>query len=85
MSGKRDVATLSISATEMERLEEIAEKLDCKWGEKGNVSEMMRQIADGKLVVVSKQSQISSQEKLSKAIGKCFAALIEIQQILFGG
>ena len=77
-------ATLSISDSEMRELEKIAAEHNCLWGEKPNVSELMRQIASRNIKLISLESQLREKQKMSLAISKIFAALSEIQQILFG-
>lgn len=84
MTRKNQSITLAVSESDMQRLEEIAMQHGCKWGDNPNVSELLRQIAGGELIVISRKTQLNRHEQLQKAIAKAFNALIEIQQILFG-
>ena len=85
MTRKNQSITLAVSQSEMQQLEVIAMQHSCKWGDKPNVSELMRQIASGDLIIVSRQQQLIKSEMIQLAIARAFTALIEIQQILFGG
>ena len=49
MPRKRPSVTLSIEESEKLALEQLALDFDQKWGEKPNVSKLLKAIADGKL------------------------------------
>lgn len=51
MPKKREVVTLSLAPVHLKALEAIALEHGCKWGERPNVSELLRRIAAGELVV----------------------------------
>ena len=53
MAAKRSSINLSISSYEKQQLEDLALRLGIYWGEKPNISEMLKRIAQGKLRVVA--------------------------------
>jgi hypothetical protein len=53
MSKKNESITLSCSEGDIKALEALAASLGCTWGCKGNVSELMRHLAQGKLKIVT--------------------------------
>lgn len=52
MARKGESATFSLSPGDIEALEAIALDLECTWGEKPNISALLRKIANGSLVVL---------------------------------
>jgi hypothetical protein len=44
--------TIRLSEERKEKLSAIAYTLDCKWGDKGNITKLLEDIADNKLLVV---------------------------------
>lgn len=76
--------TLSAAPEDIEILEEIAQKYECMWGKQPIISELLRQIAQGKLKIVPATGENRKRERLNNAINKAFATLLEIQQIIFG-
>lgn len=67
---KRSVTTLSgINNTEREALEKIAIQHGCSWGDKPNVSRLLKRIANGDLIVIDPQISsrlIPEKEELQK-------------------
>lgn len=53
MKKRRESLTLSLSVSEKAELERIALHFGCMWGERPNISELLKKIADGDLVVTS--------------------------------
>jgi hypothetical protein len=53
MTKRRPSITLTLSAQEKQALEALAEEFDIHWGDKPNVSELIKRIAQGKLRVVA--------------------------------
>jgi len=53
MAVKRSSINLSISSYEKQQLEDLALRLGIYWGEKPNISEMLKRIAQGKLRVIA--------------------------------
>jgi hypothetical protein len=51
MSRKNESITLSVDEGQKAQLEAIALKFGCTWGDKPNVSELMKRIAAGKLEI----------------------------------
>ena len=69
MSNKRrEVVSLSLTQSDLEGLNKIALKFDCRWGEKPNVSELCRRLVDGRLKVVWGDEPDSPDPRLTKAI-----------------
>lgn len=50
MSRKGQSITLSLSPEQKERLESIALSVGAKWGGEPNISELVRMLADGRLI-----------------------------------
>lgn len=80
---KRQVGTFNISPEDVRKLEKIASEMDCFWGDKPNISEMLRRIANGEIVLNYRSDQTEKSQRLLAAINKAMSALIEIQQIFF--
>ncbi len=53
MSRKDESITLSVTAADLKALEALAVQYKCTWGAKANVSELVRQIAQGKLQITT--------------------------------
>ena len=51
MSRKNESITLSVDEGQKAQLEAIALEFGCTWGDKPNVSELMKRIASGKLKI----------------------------------
>jgi hypothetical protein len=47
----RQTITLAIAESEMAKLQKIAQDLNCMWGEKPNVSKLIKKIAEGELEI----------------------------------
>jgi len=80
---KRQVGTFNISPEDVKQLERIALDMGCFWGDRPNVSEMLRRIANGEIVLIYRGEQTQNTQELLSAINKAMSALIEIQQIFF--
>lgn len=80
---KRQVGTFSLTPEDVRELERVAAEMNCFWGDKPNVSEMLRRIANGEIVLSHRKDETEKSQKLLSAINKAMSALIEIQQILF--
>lgn len=53
MSKKNESITLSVSTADLKALEALAIAHDCTWGDKPNVSELVRRLAQGKLRITT--------------------------------
>lgn len=62
MSRKSESITLSLTPEDKASLEEIALEFGCNWGEKPNVSKLMKLIANGELLV-SKSGNPTKQKR----------------------
>lgn len=85
MSRKGESVTLSLSTEQKERLEQIALDFGQTWGEKPNISQLLRAIADGKLKVVwsDQESTITDQRNAMKlAIAMIQEGLSKLLKIL---
>lgn len=65
MSRKGESITLSLLPDQQERLEQIALEFGQTWGEKPNISKLMRAIAEGELKVVygDEETPITNQQR----------------------
>ncbi len=50
--------TLSLEPHQKQRLEQLAVAFDCLWGDRANVSELVKAIADGRLILQKPNSPI---------------------------
>lgn len=50
MARKGQAITLSLSPEQKERLERVALSVGAKWGDEPNISELVRMLADGRLI-----------------------------------
>lgn len=60
MKKRRESVTLSLSAYEKAELEKLALHFECRWGERPNISELLKKIAVGDLVISSGDRQINA-------------------------
>lgn len=72
MSRKGETITLSLSVEEKESLEEIAAEFKQFWGDKPNISKLMRALANKELVVNHPNQTVTKSKNIKAAI-----ALIE--------
>lgn len=86
MSRKGESITLSLDTADKAALETIALQYGCIWGDKPNVSALLKEIARGRLVVYYSDDkvEVSSRAKQGKAaINKVHQGLQELSAILF--
>ena len=76
MSRKGETITLSLDASDKAALMQIAAAFGCHWGDKPNISELVKAIAQGRLKVYW-SDQVPTAEVRSK---QAKAALAKIQQ-----
>ena len=76
MSRKGETVTLSLDASDKAALMQIAAAFGCHWGDKPNISELIKAIAQGRLKVYWSE-QVPTAEVRSK---QAKAALAKIQQ-----
>lgn len=83
MSRKGDAITLSISPEEKEALEKIAEELGEKWGDKPNISQLMRAIANKKYQILpSRSPEAEYINKLREAISQAESSLRKLKKTI---
>lgn len=63
MSRKGRSITLSLSSEQKERLENVALSVSAKWGENPNISELVKMIADGRVLVYLPETPITESDK----------------------
>ena len=86
MSRKKETITLSVDAADKACLEEIALAFGCTWGEKANISALLKMIAGGKLKIVHGDEQQLPPARIRQgkaAIAKIATGLQELSSILF--
>lgn len=76
MSRKGESVTLSLDASDKAALMEIAAAFGCHWGDKPNISELVKAIAQGRLKVYWSDEVPSAEIRTHQAK----AALAKIQQ-----
>ena len=71
MSRKQESATFSITSEELASLEAIAYSLGFHWANKGNVSGLLRAIANGEIAVGDYQkSESPNKSKIKNLLGE---------------
>jgi hypothetical protein len=86
MSRKNESITVSVDVVDKAALEALAVKYGCTWGEKPNISHLMRAIAQGQLTVGYGDESELSQARIKQgkaAISKISQGLAELSAILF--
>lgn len=86
MSRKGESVTLSLSEADKEKLEAIASESGCTWGDRANISKLMSEIANRRLLVHRIDEPINSKtnERGRKAIALIIKGLTELSLIWFG-
>lgn len=83
MTRKNESVTLSLSAEEKAELEAIALSLGCTWGDKPNLSELMRAIAQCKFKILPSESPDAIYlQNLKGAIGETERSLRKLKKLL---
>lgn len=79
---KRSI-TLSLDTSQKARLVQLAAAFDCMWGEKPNVSELIKAIADGRLLLQKPESPIrrADTHHYQKQIADIRAALENLESL----
>lgn len=67
---KRDILSLSLSPDAKETLERLALEFGAKWGEKPNISELLRMICQGEIVLVKKEEMDNQRAELKEIATK---------------
>lgn len=86
MSRKAESITLSVSEADKQELEAIALELGCTWGDKPNLSKLVSEIAQRKLLM-SRTEQVTSchvNQRGKRAIASIIKGLTELSLIWFG-
>lgn len=86
MSRKGESVTLSLSAEDKERLEAIALEFNCTWGSNPNISKLMAEIAQGKVLLYHPDKKLTDNKSKRgrRAIAAIIKALGELSLIWFG-
>ncbi|MFO0099619.1 MAG: hypothetical protein ACK52E_16365 [Aphanizomenon sp.] len=66
MSRKSESITLSVNEEDKVQLESIALQFDCTWGDKPNISKLIKQIANGELLLSKSDKPAKQKRKLIK-------------------
>lgn len=89
MSRKGESITLSVDAADKAELERIALQFGCTWGDKPNISQLLKDIGRKKLKVVWSDDEDALTPVRAKqgkaAIEKIVAGLLELSAVLFKG
>lgn len=84
MSRKNESITVSVDVADKAALEVLAVKYGCTWGEKPNISLLVRAIAQGQLTVsYGDEPELSQARQGRTAINKISQGLAELSAILF--
>lgn len=85
MTRKGESITLSISASDKEQLELVASELGCTWGDRPNISKLMSEIANRKVLLYRSNESLSNKtgERGRKAIASIIKGLTELSLIWF--
>ena len=75
MARKGESITLSLTPEEMAQLELLAIEHGCKWGDRPNVSELIRRIANGEISVGKLPPKRVAIVRAIKAIEQCLSEL----------
>ena len=71
MGRKQQCSTLTLTPEQTASLEAIAYQLNYRWGDKGNVSAMLRAVADGEIGIGEFRNKIfPNRAKIKALLGK---------------
>ena len=82
MNEKRSI-TLSLKPHQKQRLEQLAIAFDCLWGDRPNVSELVKAVADGRLILQKPDSPIRKADlhHYQQKISEIRAALANLEDL----
>ena len=63
MTKKGQSITLSLSSEQKERLEKVALSVGAKWGQQANISELVKMVADGRVLVYLPETPITESDR----------------------
>ena len=63
MTRKGQAITLSLSSEQKERLEKVALSVGAKWGQQANISELVKMVADGRVIVHLPETPITESDR----------------------
>ncbi|MFM6222042.1 MAG: hypothetical protein ACKPDM_17100 [Dolichospermum sp.] len=83
MSRKQESVTLSLTPEDKVKLEKIALEFGCNWGDKPNISKLIKSIANGELVVSKSDKPTKQKHALIKdAIARIQDALAILLELI---